>query len=482
MSIFGQKVDLITQLKVSTSLGDGLLTDKTHVDNLRNGGGLLSLNVKNKDVIEYIIDLMTIIFGPDFLEKSVKKVMKKVFKRGEDGVMLLEEQLKHSLLDALCGNDGDNPLPDDFLTGDGYAVPVKSLDLFDLFKLNIGNPSDSRLLGGANSFEATFMQKVLQQTQPRPSTFTTLLNISFEFTLLANTVTLKGALPTDNPPATIEDFYRSILFAPGFRLLDANAIAMEVLDVMLGYLSSHRTVRALANESALESLVNKFGNEEETETVFTFNPKSLEDINAKAKLRKKGGYNLDLGCSLENVLVSEEAVLSQIDNQLDFGGMFTSVLEAQLTADGTTLTAPIKQNFQRGLMKALVMVLLKHTLLSPRIWTLFVLSKIFQVGYPKSKYGELVSSGLNQAADIPELLKHRQDIVKTLVAKVRNVLIEYLSSFLIKEVMVSVIKLKESQMKEHLDSYTKIMASFFKVEAVLAKASTVVTQIKTVVS
>lgn len=462
MSILGQKLDTITQLKVSTSLGDGLLANNVQANNIRNGGGLKSLNPKNKDVIEYVIDLMSLLFGPTFLQKSVNGVMKKVFNRGADGKMLLEERLKRDLLDVLCGADGDQELPLDFYTP-GYVVPVKALDLFDLFKMNPGNPTDAKVFGAAGGFEATFLQRVLQSVtnSQEPEEFDTLPNIGFTYNMSDNAVTLTAAVNTeeDAPPVTIESFFRSILYSPGFTLLNPEAIAMETLDLVLGFMSARRSQRALVNEEILREIVDKIGNEEPTETVYTFNPKSLEDIDLRAKKRKLGGYTLDLGCNVVNTRVTEETILEQIENQRDFAGMFTSALETQLKADGTTITDPIRQNFQRNLIKALILVLLKHTILQPRVWTLFVLSKIFQVGYPKSKYSEMVSSGINQVADIKDVLKNRQELVTGIVKSVRKTATEYLTQFLIKEIMKRILPLQAEMAKEQIEAYTKILGS-----------------------
>lgn len=459
MSIIGQKLDAITQLKVTTSLGDGLLTNNTQVNNIRNSGGLKSLNPKNKDVVEYIVDLMSLLFGPEFLQKSVKGVMKKVFNRDNNGKMVIEEQFKRQLLGALCGNDGDQPLPEDFVIT-GYPVPVKSLDLFDLFKLNPTDIASGKVVGNENSFERNFLSNVLQATttQNTPLTFDSLPNIGFAYTISANVVTMTA--DTDLPnTTTIESFFRTILYAPGFKLFNPEAIAMETLDVVLGYMSAKRTARALANEELLRDIVDKIGNEEPTETVYTFNAKSLEDVYQRAVLRKAGGYTLDLGCNITNVSVSEEVITNQVENQNDFSTMFTSALTAQLDADAIPLTDPIRQNFQRNLLKALVLVLLKHTILSPRIWTLFILSRIFQVGYPKSKYTEQISTGINRV-DIHEILKGRQDLVTNLTKSVRKTVIEYLSQYLIKEIMKRIVPLQAQMAKEQLEAYTKILASF----------------------
>lgn len=462
MSLLGQKMDTLTQLKVSTALGDGLVSDYNTVNSLyqRNSGGLQSLNPKNKDAIEYAIDLMTLLFGPDFLEKSVNKVMKKVFRRNSAGKMKLEEKAKNLLLDALCGNNGSLFLPADWYLS-GYAVPVKTLDLFDLFKLNPGGAAESKLLGGATGFEKTFMTTTLQSTgASQPASFSSLPNIGFTFSFSNNAVTMTSI--SQDPSTTVEQFFRSILYAPGFKLYDPIAMGLEILDTVLGILSPSRSTRALANEECLKDLVGKIGNEEKAETVFTFNPKSLQELDERAKKRKLGGYNLDLGCETKNVLVAKEAILARIDTEPDFAGMFTSSLEAQLAADNTPLTGPIRQNFQRGLIKALVMVLVKHTLLNPRIWTLFVLSRIFQVGYPQSKYNEAIASGLN-TVDINTILDNRQQLITELTGAIREMVMEYVTELLIQKITELVLPVVEEKAKESMASYSKIIASLTKV-------------------
>ena len=458
MGLLDQKLDAITQLKVTASLGQGLLENNPIISALRSGGGLKSLKTKNRDVVEFILDLMTLIFGPDFLQKTTNGLMKKVFKKNSSGKMVLEDKLKTHLLDALCRNDGDLLLPTDFYTT-GYAVPVKALDLFDLFKLNPGNPTEAKLFGGANGFETLLFRQVLQNVNPqsRAVSFNALPNINFGYVLAGNAVNMSAAVA---PNVTIEEFFRSILYAPGFKLLNPEVIAMEVLDVVMGYLSPRRTNRAIANEEVLRDIQDKISNEESIETVFTFNPKSLDDVNKRVKLRKAGGYTLNLGCNITNIKVTESEVLARIENQSDFANMFTSIMEKQLAADGTTLTGPIRDNFQRGLIKSLITVLLKHTLLNPRVWTLFVLSKIFQVGYPKSKYGTQINAGANTLADLHEHLGNRQEMVKSLTKTVRAVAIEYLTEKVTKAVIQILTPVRIEMAKEQVESYTKIIASF----------------------
>jgi len=477
MGLLDQKLDAITQLKVTTSLGQGLLDNNPLVSAVRNSGGLKSLNPKNRDVVEFILDIMTLIFGPDFLQKSVNGLMKKVFKKSSAGKMVLEEKLKLKLLDALCGKDGDLLLPSDFYTT-GYSVPVKALDLFDLFKMNPGNPAEAKLLGGATGFEASFLRLVLQNVnaQSTPVNFNSLPNISFGYLLAGNAVNMKSAVASNFPGVTIEEFYRSILYAPGFKLLNSDAIAMEVLDLVMGYLSPRRTSRGLGNEELLRDLVDKISNEDKVETVFTFNPKSLDDIQNRVKLRKAGGYTLDLGCNITNIKVAEEEVMSKLTGQADFANMFTSIMETQLAADGTTLTGPIRDNFQRSLIKSIVVILLKHTLLNPRVWTLFVLSKIFQVGYPKSKYNEQISTGLNVAVDLHSQLGNRQELVKSMTETVRNVAIEYLTEKVTKAIIKVLAPVQLEIAKEQVESYSKIMASFTTVVTKVNDASNTLAQ------
>lgn len=459
MSLLGQKLDALSQLKVTTSLGDGILSDNTLISTLKNGGGLGGFTAKSKDAAEYIIDLMTILFGADFLEKAVNSVMKQVFKRNSNGKMLLEEDLKVKLLDALCGSDGDKVLPLDFYSP-GYAVPVRILDLFDVYKLNPNHVVDSKLFG---SFESDFLKNVLQNVSSTAgkARISSMPYVYFDFNATSNAVTLSADVDsTQQGKVTIQQFFSAILNDPGFKILDASSIALEVLDLVLGLVSSRRTTRGLANEELLRDIVTNISNEQDTETVFTFNPKSLSDIEAKAKLRKLGGYTLDLGCNVTNVQVGVDSVIDKLDNQADYAGMFTATLESQLAADGTTLTDPIRQNFQSGLMKALLLVILKHTLFSPKIWTLFVLSRIFHVGYPQSKFSEAIASGVNRVLDIQDIVKNRQDIVKSITDSVRKTIIEYLSQYLLKEVLKRVLPVKLRLAQEQLEAYTKILASF----------------------
>jgi hypothetical protein len=457
MGLFDQKLDSIAQLKVATALGDGLTSEINQFAALRNTGSFKSLNPSNKDAIEYAIDLMSLLFGADFLEKTVNKVMKRVFRKGPSGKMLLEDKLKTILLDNLCGSDGKRPLPADFLTP-GYALPVKVLDLFDVWKLNPVGSSENVLLGDSNGFERMFQASVLQSATSGtlPTTFTSLPGIGFKFSLSNNAVTLTGAVTKTD--VTIEDYFRSILYAPGFQLFNPGAIALEVLDIILGFVSPRRTVRALSNEEALRDITDKLANEEAVETVFTFNPKSLADIEARAKKRKLGGYSLDLGCEVTNVAVAEEAIIAALDNQPDYAGMFTEVLHGQLSSDGVELNDAIRENSQRGLLKALVLVLLKNSVFSPRIWTLFVLAKIFKVGYPQSKYSQPVATGLN-SVDIHSILSDRASLVAEITSFVRATAMEYITEILMKQIIKLITPVVVQVQKEAAEAYLKIIAS-----------------------
>ncbi len=452
-SITQAKTDLATNLQLITSIGDSLSSTLNDIQGIASVGGN-RLNPKDKDPLNYVLDLMSMVFGPSFLENGVDKVMKNVLGKNKNGLGL-EKYVKKAVFNSLVAGMRGQQLPADFAAL-GYTVPVRTMDLFDLFGINPASPVGG-LLYNDSSFEKTFFTQVLQgQRGQSTANIKGLRNVKFQYDITGNTVVLSSNVPATTP-MTVDTFFAQMLDDTSVSFTPTVPIVSDILDFIFNYAKA-KSKRAIENEEKLRQSLDKIMREEtEVSTVYAFNPKSLEALDERVTSRRVGGYSLDLGCNVTRTMIDPELIATAIAGTSDYSKVFTDILSQQTsTPDGQNANDATRDNFAKSLIKALVLIYLKHTLLSPRIWTMFMISNIFRLGYPQSPYAQVIATGANQF-DLEAVIKDQHSIIQEVTLTMRRVLTEKLTELVMKEIVKRLAPVQASVALESAKSYEGIM-------------------------
>lgn len=453
-------LDLLNRLKVTTSFGDEILNRaKNDVQAIQAKGNSAIATAEARisgaqTALEYLLDTSVFLLGTGFLTESINKFLTSLLKKDKDGKIIFEQKVKVILFDALTKGLEEKLIPSEFIT-DGYVLPVSLIDLFDLFKIDPTTP-DGTTFYGRNGFNRNFFQQILQSSATTPFlAIPEMPNILFRYNIILNTVTIKG------DPAiaglTIKEVLGQIIFNDKFQLIDTSRLIADVLNTLYNFLGGKKTARALRNEETLDAVVAKISQEMPSERVYEFTNEEKDKIEATVVRRRKGGYVLDAACELQTVMIDPAMILANT-NPENYSDFLMNLLDVHLKVNGVTKNDAIADNYTKGLMKAFLLTLIHHTLLSPSVWLLFLLTRIFRVGYPHSGYPDLVASGLNNIG-IGDLIKDHSNIFDKLAKRLQETVLDYFMDVLLKALLKKLTPFLIKVGKEKAENYLSIIES-----------------------
>jgi hypothetical protein len=467
------KKKVIDKLKSSSSLSEGLISDINEINDASKKfyGNLQSIQEGNNDPVDFLVDIIITMLGSEKLEETINKIFKKLLKKDsqnnskdpKDGNKLsFEESIKEMLYKSLKVKNDTTLIPTDFITT-GYRVPVKAIDLFDLYKTNPSSTMGKLIYGSdTNNFNYMLQSNVLMN--PLATTQAQRAGIS-GVTFQSDNTGLFLDIKTDSfitENTTINNFFYDIIYDNRFELFDTKKIMADLIDAIYNFLSNSKTKGSLQMEEIIKSMVNNISNEKEIDTVFDFNPDTLMGIEANINKRKNGGYLLDIGCDPTNI----ELDINLINDMLDFENFSTNILRPISESGNETENQALKENIHRGLVKSLLFVVLKNTLFSPRLWTLFIVSSIVKTGYSDSIYYRMLTESIPQQQFVFSLLKDKNKLIQFIGNEILKLLCDYLLEIVIKEVtklvtemMTEVCKEKVAQVKDLLISLMSVNLS-----------------------
>lgn len=455
-----EALDLLNRLKVTTSFGDEILNRAKNDALLIQAKGESAIATAEAKIagaqtaLEYLLDSSVFLLGTGFLTESINKFLVSLLKKDKDGKVILEKEIKKLLIEALTNGLGDTPIPIDFLTK-GYELPIPLIDLFDLFKIDPTSPEGTSFYG-RNNFNRNFFQEVLQSSAS--STYISLSdlkNISFKYNIILNTVKVRGDQFLVDLP--IKGVIEEIINSDSFVLIDTARLIADVMNTLYNFLGPNKTARSLRNEETLDAVVAKISQEMVSERVYSFTNDEKNKINAKAERRRAGGYIIDAACELQKLSI-DPTIPETANDPENYTTFLMDLLELHLQINGVNKNEAIVDNYSKGLMKAFLLTLIHHTLLSPNVWLLFLLTRIFRVGYPQSKYADLIASGAANL-DISDLIKDHSNIFDKLSKRLQETILNYFLDILIKALLKKLSPFILQITKEKAENYLTIIES-----------------------
>lgn len=444
-------LDVLTKIKVAVSFDDNILTRA--IDDVQKIQDKASTISFTEDAVEYLLDLTVFMLGTGFLTKAINKFMTRLLAKDSAGKPKLEKKIKDLLFKSLTKNVGKKPLPADFITT-GYALPMSAVDLFDLFKIDPTTPEGTTFYGN-HGFNRNFFD-ILQSSASSPLLMLREMpNVLFKYKLFLNTITLKGDPLLAGH--TIEDFFTGIVYDDNFVLIDTARLIADMLNTLYNFLGSQKSTRALSNDEKLNQLIVNITQKTDVEKIFIFDKKQLSKIDEVVNKRKRGGYILDASCELQEVKL-DIAALGNLTATGNYSEFLINTLDVNLSKNGVEKNDAIVDNYSKNLIKALIKVLIHHTILSPNIWMLFVLNEIFKTGYPKTKYPELILAGVTNV-DILEILKGNKNVVTEITDAVYKTAVDFLTDIVIKEILKKISPFLIKIGKEKAENFLTIIES-----------------------
>lgn len=453
-------LDLLNRLKVTTSFGDEILNRaKNDVQTIQAKGNNAIATAEAsisgaQTALEYLLDTSVFLLGTGFLTESINKFLTSLLKRDKDGKIIFELKVKTLLSNALVKGLEGKLIPDEFIT-DGYVLPVSLIDLFDLFKIDPTSPEGTTFYG-RNGFNRNFFQNVLQSSASTSYlALSEMPGVLFQYNLILNTVTIKGDPSISGK--TIKEVIEGIILSDEFVLIDTSRLIADVLNTLYNFLSGNKTARALRNEEMLDAVIAKISQEMVTERVYSFTNEEKDKINATVVRRRQGGYILDSACELQTVVIDPAAINTAV-NPENYTEFLMNLLDVHLKVNGVDKNEAIVDNYSKGLMKAFLLTLIHHTLLSPSVWTLFLITRIFRVGYPQTGYNDLIATGLGNI-DIGDLIKDHSNIFDKLSKRLQESILDYFMDILLKALLQKLTPFLIKIGKEKAENYLYIIES-----------------------
>lgn len=453
-------LDLLNRLKVTTSFGDEILNRaKNDAQAIQAKGNSAIATAEAKisgaqTALEYLLDTSVFLLGTGFLTESINKFLTSLLKRDKDGKIIFELKVKALLFEALTKGLEDKVVPNDFIT-DGYILPVSLIDLFDLFKIDPTSPEGTTFYG-RNGFNRNFFQNILQSSASTPYlALPEMPGFLFKYNLILNTVTIKGDPSITGK--TIKEVIGNIVLSDDFVLIDTSRLIADVLNTLYNFLAGKKTARALRNEEMLEAVVAKISQEMVSERVYSFTNEEKDKINATVVRRRQGGYILDAACELQKVVIDPAAIDTTSDPE-NYTEFLMNLLDVHLQVNGVEKNEAIVDNYSKGLMKAFLLTLIHHTLLSPSVWTLFLVTRCFRVGYPQTGYNDLIATGLGNI-DIGDLIKDHSNIFDKLSKRLQESILDYFMDVLLKALLKKLTPFLIKVGKEKAENYLSIIES-----------------------
>lgn len=421
-----------------------------------------ALSNPTKDPFGFVLQVGALLFGAEFLENQLNGLLRNMAGTSREPGKL-ELFLKDELYRMCVSGLGERAIPAEF-ANPGYTVPVRLLDLFELFRLE---PASDEGKVAQSGFERAVVENVLR----RPGIAFRLpdipyLNFSTDITGQAVTIRFVAGAGPSPAPTRLVDLFGDIIYSPDFRLLDPARISLDILDVVLGVSAKFRAARALEREEWLSQVVENLSSETVAETLFDFSPPALAAARAKVTSRQ-AGVNIGASCGPVvgvqippgQVVVPLVSNTGEPDLQLAYHQLSNTYLSPSgASASGGTPEAPVRDALTKGLAKALILVLARNTVFAPRVWSLLVLGRLIRGGYSTSDLNRYLSRGINEA-DFKDLVTGVRPLLEATVKVLIRAGVDYLAPKLVKKLLKLLRPLLKKVAREKTAAYEAILES-----------------------
>jgi hypothetical protein len=417
------------------------------------------LSNPGRDPLGFTLQVAGLLFGSDFIEANLNGLVRQLCgDQQQPGP--LEVLVKGDLYRLCVSGLGGKPIPAQF-SGAGYVLPTKLVDLFELLGVEPGTPEGPFAQG-------KLVRAIVENILRRPGVRTRLPDIpylSLEASGDGLTVTVRfdPSLGPQPAPATCVDLLAEMIYHPDFRLLDPGRVLLDVLDVILGITAERRGRAGLEREELLADMLPDLVAEVNSETLRDFDAPALVAASQRVTERRTG-LPVASDCQPRTQRVNPAQVpLVEGPSGPDWEATYRELIETTLRVEGEPGSAgsdALRDSLSSGLVRRLVLVLLRNTVLAPGPWLLILVSRILTYGYPATGYDKWISRGI-ASTDWTQLLRPTRPLLATVTRALTKTAVDYLTERLLIRLERELGGLLKKVAAERTQAYQTILESLF---------------------
>lgn len=445
------------------------------IPKFKKNDSLDSVN-NEKNIMKFLADLLVVLAELQALKDITIDVITYQIPK-------LEEEIKEALKQTLketCGCDINPSIPNFFKsTGAGIEIPVKSLDFFDIMKINPqtvdGGLIYTDVSSGVNSKDFNTYLNFTIQDENTDQVFENILNSKFQQSTPNgnNILTFKADSSYDSGKSMVDfnnDFIDSISLFGNKASLDSKSIINLILEEIFSSISSsdliNKSREQIKKEVELKKTLQKFidsDSEVIQESVYTFTNDELAEIDKLTENKKKGILEIQC-CGNVNLTIPKDDI---IDINNNFDALNLNDKEGELAVVEKTLNdlaniqadqgpnedaESVKYNFFKEIIDKLIVMFMTQ-IISPKFVTVLMVNFTIANGGTAPKYKNAI-----------DLIKSNEKVFKAirkrLVTSIIAIVLIYVLKLYIKKILLN----KAADKIEKATNYYKVINSLIPIE------------------
>lgn len=439
MSLTQKKSDLVSSLGLFTTINSSL-----NIGDIQKKANT-SINFANsssKDPVMFCVNLLSILLGKEVLKGQLKVLLYKLLPD-------INVLLKSSLVTLLNSNNSNTSLPSQF-TNSGYDIPVKLFDLMNTIKNSVP--------------QVNTLNQAISDAIRIPGSNIIFQGLQLTFNPSTQMMNLKGINNSD-----ITTFNNSILNNTSF--INTNTIISEILDYIFGTTlkTNNLSKKDINNELVGNKIIENAVEDTENDTFYTLTSSQISQIENKTENIQNQSTLIDLDCGNLNFMMDQETLneivnstdpIDALDDKLNNvtadlpvqanddikQGALRNVAKTNNNNKSINNNSAVKDDIYKNMFRAITVIIIKNTTLSPQIVLLQILNSYFNN----------TSTNTNSITDYTNSQKK---LMRCITEVVKDKVSEELYNTVKKEVvkLTKPVLLKITQ--ELLESYTKTITS-----------------------
>ena len=412
MGLSKKKSNIINKLKLYASIANSDIDTNSFDD-------LIS---RTDDPIDFLLDLIKTTIGENILETVVQNALAKVITQKK------LNEFSDTIYDSIGANLSEKSTLPSSLQQNGITMPIKSIDLTDSFrKVNITGSTASK---NTNPFFKEMTTNVLNTPNVDISLSGTLGGFLINYNEQNNDVTLKL------PNLTQLETFTSLKNIIG-PLFSADIVINEIINLLFHTDFSREDAQLLTLIRSYTKYENK--------DVFKLDLKKLLDLELDTELK---GLSVDTSCFKENIEITQQQIDAVISNP-SIQSFNTLVPELN-----TDTTSNFKNDYHKGILKAIIEALLMILLKQPGIvFFINIFKKITDIDF-------------NFSISIPDIFENFKKLFENIFDNIYKeffcIIFNFIKKYIIKLVVAITIKF----LREQLEKRGKILESLSGAEVI----------------
>jgi hypothetical protein len=437
MSLIDEKLNVFTEI--------GALTSITNDVNLPDPTNSLSSINNSKEIIPFMLDMLTVVVGSESLQTTVGEIMTTYIRD-------VEEDLRDSLKEQFSTFNSDQQLPSGF-TGNGYTFKMADIDVFEKTKTDPNSDVGSLLFDD----DISDFDNKLYESLVSPGTPITFGPLTLTYDDNTDTVNIKPLDPTQTIGEFLEEYIDDL------NIINEKQFISFIIDLFFGTILSvsNKTLNVAIKEEELHATIRKIINQEEDIDITQDELRTIQSI-AEEKLQGLEYY--DVGCGLLPNRVTVDNLTSLIGrttgntDPLTVGEAYEDTLIGGFEdTDSTDVedranenAQTIKDGFFKRLIEGIKTILIESVSAPPQIRALMGMFSGFK------------NSDVPQLGDPIDDIKRLINQIRCLADNASSTINEFIFNLVKKELIKLIIPISKLILKEKINQYYGLIQSLIR--------------------